>query len=194
MKEEGMKMRDCCCCCYSEEDVIPESCFSVCFDFGEIVVDSAAFLLQSDSEVMVEVDREIEDRRGDGFSINDEVMFIEMPASRTHEEDSVGLRVQLVDFSALRFILESECFRIQLNERILRGELVAPCWCERVFKVCHEDICAGIHGVDAHFRGWWSSDFNPTTLDIRRDWRDLPRAVVADILRLGWEGQATSIR
>src|SRR4030095_7627278 len=56
----------------------------------------------------------------------------------------------------------------------------------RVFKICHENLCAGIQRVDNHLAIGRPGDFDPAVLDVARDRRTLPVAF-ADLFRFGQE-------
>src|SRR5205807_1224462 len=62
----------------------------------------------------------------------------------------------------------------------------------RVFKIRHEDFCAGIQRVDNHLAIGGPGDFYPAVLDVARDRRTLPVAF-ADPFRLGQEVESFAL-
>src|SRR5215469_4026013 len=68
-----------------DEDVIPETGFQVTLKFGQVKIRAGTFFDQGFG-VVEEVEGEVEDATGDWFAVDENVLFGEMPASRTYEE------------------------------------------------------------------------------------------------------------
>lgn len=100
-----------------------------------------------------------------------------MPASRSNKELS-SFRIQSV---LLSFLVELQFFLVKFNKCSLSTDLINPSWSKSIFKISHENISTTVHSIDAHFRIRWSSNLNPSALDILRRRRNLP-VTISDVL------------
>ena len=101
-----------------------------------------------------------------------------MPASRSNKE-LCSLSIEFVLLSLL--IAEFQFLLVKLNKSWLSTDLIHPGWSKSIFKVSHEHISTAIHRVDAHFWVRWSSNLNPSALDILRRRRNFP-VTFSDVL------------
>src|SRR5947209_20134544 len=67
------------------KDIIPETGLQVILQFGQVEVGASA-CLQQRFNVVEEVQAKIEDPAGNRLPVNEHVLLLEMPASRTHEQ------------------------------------------------------------------------------------------------------------
>ena len=79
------------------EHIVPNPRLQVAFHFGEIKIWTRAALNQL-ARVMKEIQTEIEQRARNRFSVDQHVLFIQMPAARPDEQHSRSL-IQFVIFS-----------------------------------------------------------------------------------------------
>ncbi len=98
---------------------------------------------------MEEVKAEVEDGPGHGLAIDEDVLFDEVPAAWTHKEDG-NLVVELV--LLLRGgVSEGNRAADGVAQVELAFEEIVPQRRAGIFKVGHEDLGAGVEGVDDHF-------------------------------------------
>ena len=133
---------------------------------------------------MEEIHSKIKDRCRHGYTIDNDVNFIEMPASRSNKELS-SLRIQSVFLS---FLVELQFFLVQLNKCSLSTDLIHPGGCKSIFEISHEHISTAVHRIDAHFWVGWACNLNPSALNILRRRRHFP-VTISDVLSLLREGQ-----
>ena len=108
-----------------------------------------------------------------------------MPASRSNKE-LCSLSIEFVLLSLL--IAEFQFLLVKLNKSWLSTDLIHPGWSKSIFKISHEHISTTIHCVDAHFGIRWSSNLNPSALDILRRRRNFP-VTFSDVLSFLREGK-----
>ena len=133
--------------------------------------------------VVVKKQSKVEKAPGDWFAIDQHMLLHQMPAARPGHQHG-DLLIELVLFSSgIGEINRSANGVAQIDltfNHVLPGRRV------RVFKIRHEDLCAGIQRVDNHLAIGRPGDFDPAVLDVARDRRTLPVAF-ADLFRLGQE-------
>ena len=135
-------------------------------------------------------EREIEERAGDRFSVDQRVGFVEMPAARADQQrGSAG--IQLVLF-ALR-AAEADVAAHGVAQIDLAVDIVVPGGRIGVLEIGHEDLRAGIEGVDHHLALYGAGDFDAAIEQISRNRHDRPVAF-ANGCGLGQKiGQRTGI-
>jgi len=141
-------------------------------------------LCNTDTQVVEEIHSKIKDRCRHWYTIDNDVNFLKMPASRSNKELG-SFRIQSVFLSLL---IELQFFLVQLNECSLSTDLIHPGWSESIFKISHEHVSTAVHRIDAHFRVRWTSNLNPSALNILR-WRGNFPVTISDVLSLLGEGQ-----
>ena len=133
--------------------------------------------------VVVKKQSKVEKAPGDWFAIDQHMLLHQMPAARPGHKHG-DLLIELVLFSfGMGEINRAANSVAQIDltfHHVLPGRRV------RVFKIRHEDLCAGIQRVDNHLAIGRPGDFDAAVLDVARDRRTLPVAV-ADMFRLGQE-------
>ena len=95
---------------------------------------------------MKEIHGEIENATGDGLAIEHDVLFVEMPATRTGDQDS-GFVVQLV---GLAFCFKRDGAIDGVTHIDLAVNHVVPSGTVRVLKIGHEGRGTAIECVDHH--------------------------------------------
>src|SRR5207249_3275070 len=68
-----------------QKDVVPETCFEMRLELGEIEVQARARLALTPAAVK-QVEAEVEQARRDRLAIDPQVRLVEMPAARPHEQ------------------------------------------------------------------------------------------------------------
>ena len=141
-------------------------------------------LCNTDTQVVEEIHSKIKDRCRHWYTIDNDVNFLKMPASRSNKELG-SFRIQSVFLSLL---IELQFFLVQLNECSLSTDLIHPGWSESIFEISHEHISTAVHCVDAHLWVRWASNLDPSALHIFRRRRNLP-ITVSDVLSFLREGE-----
>ena len=133
--------------------------------------------------VVVKKQSKVEKAPGDWFAIDQHMLLRQMPAARPgHKHGDLLIELVLFSFG----IGEINCAANGVAQIDLTFHHVPPGRRVRVFKIRHEDLCAGIQRVDNHLAIGRPGDFDPAVLDVARDRRTLPVAF-ADLFRLGQE-------
>ncbi len=127
---------------------------------------------------MEEVEREVEDAAGDGFAVNNEVLFWQVPAARAHQQRR-SLLVKFVLFAFRAGIADDAIDGVAQVDMALDG--FRPDGREGVLEIGHEDLCPGIQGVDDHFAVNRAGDLDAPVLQVCRNGRNRPVAA-ADVL------------
>ena len=161
------------------EHVVPQPCFEVAFHLRQIEERTGAardLLLR----VVEHEQGKVEDAAAHALAVDQHMLFIEVPAARTHLQrgdlvvEPVGLAVGL----------ERERAADGLAEVDLALNLVRPQRRVAVFEVGHVAVGTRVEGVDDHLGLDGAGDLHTTALQRRRNRRDLPVAF-ADGFRLG---------
>ena len=101
------------------------------------------------------------------------MLFDQVPTARTHQENS-DLRAEAVGL-AFRTV-EGDRFAHGIDQILLPLHDVFPRRRERIFEVGHENVRAGVEGIDHHLPLDRSGDFHPPLLEVGRSRSDLPVA------------------
>src|SRR6266705_3355593 len=121
--------------------------------------------------------------KASSFAIDQHMLLHQMPAAGPGHKHG-DLLIELVLFSfGIGEINRASNGVAQID---LTFHHVSPGRRVRVFKIRHENLCAGIQRVDDHLAIGRPRDFDPSVLDIAWDRRTLPVAF-ADLFRLGQE-------
>ena len=126
--------------------------------------------------VMEHEQGEIKDAAGNTLAVDQHMLFIQVPAARTHDEGG-NLVVQLV---RLAILLQRNRLAHGVEHIDLARQLVIPVRRVRIFEVRHVAVRAGIEGVDDHLALDGTGDFHAAAFQRLRNRRDLPVAV-ADV-------------
>ncbi len=153
-----------------EEDFIPEARLEIVFDLGQVKV-GARPAPKELVRVVVEVQPEIEEARGDRGPLDLQVSLLEVPTSRSHYEgggggpDPVGptVRGRILDRSA-----------DGIDQILLSPEGPAPGGRMGVLEIRHEHAGARIQPVDHHLPIHGSGDLDPAVEEIGRGLGDPP--------------------
>jgi hypothetical protein len=161
-----------------DEDVVPQACLEVVFDLRQVEVRSLA-LGQEAAGVVEEVQAEVHDAAGDGFAIDEHVLFRQVPAVGTdHDGGQFAGRTQLV-------VLALEGGEVDpAFQRVCQVELslddVAPRRGGGVFHVGKPDLGAGVQRIDGHLLVHRAGDLNAPVLEVRSRGSDAPVGIVPD--------------
>ena len=162
-----------------DEDVVPQARFQVRFHLRQVEVRTGA-ARQLLLGVVEHEQGEVEDAAGDALAVDQHVLFIEVPAARTHDQGG-DLVVELVGLAVL---LERNRAAHGVAHIDLAGDLVVPVRRVRIFEVGHVAVGAGVEGVDDHLALDRTGDFHAAAFQRLRNRRDLPVAV-ADVRGFG---------
>jgi hypothetical protein len=171
------------------EDVVPQPRFEMALELRQVEVRAAAARDQL-LRIVEEVEREIEDGPGDGLSVDQHVLFGEMPAARPHEQHR-GLVVEAVRLAFRGRVVDPAADRIAQIELSL--QMVVPLRRVGVLEVGHEHIGARVECVDDHLAIHRTGDLDAAVDNVGRDRRACPIGF-ADRARLRQEvGQRARI-
>lgn len=107
------------------EGVVPEARLEVRLHLGEVEVRTKA-LLNCLARIVEEVQAKVEEGAGNRLAIDSDVLLVEVPAARAHDESRQGaVGSQLVFFGAL---LEVDLAAVGVVEVDLAVNHVVPCW------------------------------------------------------------------
>ena len=119
---------------------------------------------------MKEIQCEIEDATSHWLSIDQHVLFIQMPTTRAGNQHS-GVLVQAV---VLAVLLQADRAQIGIAQIDLAIDHVFPGRAVGILKVSHEGGCTAVESIDDHLAIGRSGDLNPSVLQIRRLRADRP--------------------
>ncbi|MNM75117.1 hypothetical protein D3C81_868900 [compost metagenome] len=137
------------------EDVVPQARFQMAFHLGQVEerAGAAGDLLAG---IVEQEQREIEDAARDALAVDGDVLFVQVPAARTHLQRG-DLVVQLV-LLALRFQGQRAAHGgLQVD---LALQLVVPVGGVGVLEVGHVAVSARVEGVDHHLGFDRAGDFH----------------------------------
>ena len=166
----------------SDEDVVPQPRLEVRLDLGQIEVWPRA-ALDHRPRVVEEAEPEVGERGGDGLALHEDVLLVQVPAARPHQERG-DLVVELVLLSFRRG--EGQGAADRVHQIDVADDDVRPGGRESVLEVGHEDVGAGVERVDHHLALDRAGDLDVPLLQIGRSGGNLPVAF-AHALRLGEE-------
>ena len=144
--------------------------FLVAFQFGDIEVRSAA-AVEQDLKIIDKVNTEVEEGCGDGPVASTPVALYHVKAARTHEEDG-GVVIELVALALRRGI--GDVAAVGVVEVLLAFDDVGPGGRGGIFKVGHEDLGAGVEGVDDHLAVGRSGNLHAAVFELFRYGRHGP--------------------
>ena len=128
--------------------------------------------------VVEEHQAEVEDAAGNALTVDQHMLFIQMPAAWTDLQGGDGV----VEFVFLAgFVLERQLATDGVVQIDLALDLVFPVRAIRIFKVGHVRISARVIGVDNHLGFNRAGDFGAAAFQCLRQRGDLPVAF-ADVL------------
>ena len=163
------------------EDVVPEARFKMRLHLGQVEERAGAardLLLR----VMEHEQREVEDAAVHALAVDQDVLFVQMPAARPHLQCR-DLVVQLV---ALAVLLERERAANRAAEVNLALDLVLPRRRIRILEIGHVAVSARIERVDHHLGFHRTGDLHAAAFQRLRQRCDFPVAF-ADVLRFRQE-------
>ena len=165
------------------EGLRPEPSLEPALELREVEV-RAASALELLPRVVEEGEAEVEEARGDGLALDEQMAFREVPAARADHErrhllvEAIGLLRRLEGDRAAHSVVDVALALDDIGER--RGE--------RVLEVGHEHACARIERVDHHLPVDRARDLAPSIAEI--GWRlgHLPVVLpqVAGLLEERW--------
>ena len=121
------------------------------FELGQIKIGTRA-VFESGLGVVEEIKSEVEEPAGDGYAIDEEVAFVEVPATRADHQGG-GILVELVE--AAIGIGEGDRAVDGIAQVDLPADHVVPSGRVGVFEIGHEDFGAAVEGVDGPSCGRW---------------------------------------
>src|SRR5919204_5577204 len=127
------------------EDVVPEPRLEVRLHLRQIQVRTRA-AFEKLFRVVEEEQAEVEDRARYGLAVDDDVLLVEVPTTRPHDEHR-GALVQEIVLAAL---LEADRAATGIAQVQLAIDHVVPGRTVRVLEVRHEGGGAGIQRIDHH--------------------------------------------
>ncbi len=155
-----------------DEDVVPEPCFEVVLDLGQVEVRALA-LGQEPAGVVEEVQAEVHDAAGHGCAVDDHVLLGQVPAAGAdHDGGQFAGGAELV-FLALGAGEVDPAFQ-RVREVQLALDDVAPGGGGGVFHVREPHLRAGVQRVDGHFLVHRAGDFHAAVLQARGRGSDAP--------------------
>ena len=132
------------------------------FELGQVEVRAAAALEQP-ARVVEEVQAEVEERRADGLAVDEDVLFGQVPAARTHQQRG-GLVVEAID-AAVR-VVERDGALDGVDQVDLAFEHVLPGRRVGVLEVGHVHVGARVEGVDEHLAIGRAGQLDPALLQV----------------------------
>ncbi len=121
--------------------------------------------------VVEEVESEIHQGAGDLVAVDKQMSFDKVPAAGTHQQHG-GFRAERVLFAFGTGVADVAADGIA--EIDLAGEIVLPGGGVGVFEIGHEDVGAGIEGVDDHLAVDGAGDLDAAVHQIARDGSGFP--------------------
>lgn len=170
------------------EDVVPEPSLEIVLHLGKVEVRSSSSLDEL-VRVVKEEESEVEDGSRHGGTVDEHSRLVEMPSSRSNDEDR-RVRVELVRFSSRleRDGLSDGVFQVDLTvEKVVPGRSI------RVFEVGHESLGSRVESIDDHLPVRRSGNLNPSILQSRSNSGSSPADILSNVLGLRREGQLSSL-
>ncbi len=152
------------------EGIVPQARFQATLHLGQVEVRPSPARRQS-LGVVEEVQTEIEQGARDLGPIDEEMLLVQMPAARAHQQRR-DLVVQLVGFSFGAF--EGDGAADGVAEIHVAVEIVGPGGRVGVLEVGHEDAGAGVERVDDHLAVHRAGDLDAAVGQVLGDGRDGP--------------------
>ena len=166
-----------------QKDVVPQPCFEMTFQLGQIEIGPAS-LVDQPLGIVVEEQAEVEQGCGNEPTVDAEMTLFEVPAAGTHDERRY-LLIEAVVLTRLRLkIVDGACYRVAKID--LAVERACPSRRMGVLEVGHKAVGPGVQRVDDHFAVDRSSDFHSAVAQIGRQRCDVP-VLCANILRTAQE-------
>src|SRR5262249_5567909 len=162
----------------ANEDVVPQPRLEVRLHLRQIEVRSSAARNEL-FRVVEEIEREVEEARGDRLRVDEQVLFEQMPSARADHERR-RLLIQRVMFLAA---VEGDRAAHGIAEVDVTVEVVGPRRRVRVFEVGHEDVRAGVERVDHHLEVDGPGDLDAAVEQVAGNLRHGP-VRLADAARL----------
>ena len=111
--------------------------------------------------VVEEIEREIKQAAGNGFSTPGDVFFRQMETAYATDQHR-RIRFKLIDFPGFVGIADGAVHGVAQVDLPLDN--LTPVRCQRVFKISHKDFNVRVHGVDHHFAFYRTGDLNAAIL------------------------------
>ena len=153
------------------EHLIPEPRFEMALQLGQVEVRTKT-AGQQFLGVVEHIERKIEEPARYALPIDSHMLFIEVPATRAHDER----RHLVVEVIRLAVLLQRDGAPDRIDQIDLPFDLVRPFWRVRIFEVGHVAVRTRVQRVDHHLAIGRTGDLNATALKSRRDRRNLPVA------------------
>ena len=164
------------------EGVIPNARLEMALHFRQIKIRTASARDQL-FRVVKKEEPEVEQPAGDRFTINQEMLFKQMPPAWPNEKHCAFF-VQLVPL-ALR-TREANRAADRVPQIDLAFNHIPPCRRVRVLEIRHKNLRTGVERVNNHLAIGRSRDFDTPILDVGRNGRAFPVAF-ADLFRFRQE-------
>ena len=152
-----------------DKHLIPEARLEMTLELGQIEVRPKPTNQQLFG-VMEHVQRKIEQAARDTLTIHGHMLFIEMPAARTHDER----RNFFVQVIRLAVLFERNRAANRIDQIDLPFDLIRPFWRICILKIGHVAIGTRVQSIDHHLAIGGPCDLNATALQRRWDRCDLP--------------------
>ena len=163
---EGLLRRD--------EDVVPQPRLQMALQLGQVEVRPAS-PVQQGAGVVEEIQAEIEQRRGSGFAVDQDVLLRQVPAARADDQGREVLPQRVAAPAA--GVVEVDGAGVGVAQVDLALEQVRPRRRGGVLEVGHEHAGAGIERVDDHLAVHGAGDLHPAVAEVAGNGRDRPVAV-----------------
>ena len=152
------------------EDIVPQPGFEMAFQLGQVEIRPTA-LPHKRLGVVEEVQTEIEERPRDLGSVNQKMLFVQVPTARADQQR----RDLLVQAVALAFrAVEGDGAADGIAQIDLAVEVVGPGGRVGILEIGHEDAGAGVERVDDHLAVHGAGDLDAAVQEVLGDGRDSP--------------------
>mmetsp|Transcript_3303 Transcript_3303/g.6006 ORF Transcript_3303/g.6006 Transcript_3303/m.6006 type:complete len:249 (+) Transcript_3303:405-1151(+) len=157
------------------DDVVPQSCLEVRFEFGEVIVRARPGIGQ-DVGIVEQIQSKVHDGSRCDRPIDGNMSFVEMPSTGTNKQDGRLLGFEFVHLAVRSRVhngLVDGITQVTLSfHNVGKGRTGA------VFKVCHVHVGTAVETVDDHFSIDGSGDFDATVSNVCRNGSASPRRII----------------
>jgi hypothetical protein len=162
------------------EDVVPQLGFQVVFHLWQVEVWTET-LGNGFLSTVVEVDGEIENTTGDWGTVNQDVLFSQVPSSWS---DNQGWDVSAL-FQVQVVLLAVDGGGQVSSDGVVKVDLtfnqVLPGWSQGIFEISHVGSDVRVQSVDNHLSVGWTGDFTSSVNQTRGQGWTSPGGVVSDV-------------
>jgi len=152
-----------------DEHLVPEPRFTMALELRQVEIRPTPTREQL-AGIVMEVEAEVEERRGGRRAIDLHVAFDEVPATGAHQQR----RERFSEAVRLALLVERQRSPHRIHEVALPLDHVRPGGRAGVFEIRHEDARAGVQRVDHHLPIHRSRDLHAAIVQIGRRGRHAP--------------------